>query len=301
MVPTDSKAKLVPALERGVRVLDLVARSRSQLSLSDIARELSIARSTAHTICHTLVELELLVRRNDQTFQMGPHVMRWSNAFTIQSDVAIEFATIWDQETELPGATITLSVLEDDEVIYIAARNSDICHTRVEFRAGMRLPAPFTATGKAFLSHMSDFDVRKLFADGLPPPRTPKSVRTIEALLRELSEVRKNGYSCDDEQVAEGVVCFGASVLDSRNRPIAGVAVSLPSESIPGVERESVISNVQRIATRLSHRMGADLTRRSSAIKDENQAGYAVPVTTDHTDPAMATKRVATCRRAVAR
>ncbi len=65
--------------------MDLVARSRHQLSLSDIARELNIARSTAHTICHTLVSLELLIRRNDQTFQMGPHVMRWSNAFTTQS------------------------------------------------------------------------------------------------------------------------------------------------------------------------------------------------------------------------
>lgn len=248
--------------------MDLVARSRSQLSLSDIARELNLARSTTHTICHTLVDLELLVRRNDQTFQMGPHVMRWSNAFTAQSDVAIEFATIWDEETELPGATITLSVLEGDEVIYIAARNSDACHGRVEFRAGMRLPAPFTATGKAFLSHMSDFDVRKLFVDRFPPPRTLKSVQDIEALLKELKDIRNNGYSRDDEQVAEGVVCFGASVLDAHNRPIAGVAVSLPSESVPAIEQERAISNVQRIATRLSHRMGADLSRRSNFIKD---------------------------------
>jgi DNA-binding IclR family transcriptional regulator len=262
----DSKAKLVPALERGIRILDLVARSKTQLSLSDLARELNIARSTAHTICHTLVSLELLIRRNDQTFQMGPHVMRWSNAFTTQSDVALEFATIWDHETELPGATITLSVLEGAEVVYIAARNSEACFSRIEFRAGMRLPVPFTATGKAFLSHMSDFEVRKLLADGLPAPRTPKSVQDIEVLLGELNDVRKNGYSCDDEQVAEGIVCFGASVLDSRNRPIAGVAVSLPAESVPGIERQHVISNVQRIATRLSHRMGADLTRMSGLL-----------------------------------
>ncbi|HTM76340.1 MAG TPA: IclR family transcriptional regulator C-terminal domain-containing protein, partial [Devosia sp.] len=58
----------------------------------------------------------------------------------------------------------------------------------------------------------------------------------------------------------EGIICFGASVLDSRNRPIAGVAVSLPTESMQEGERERVIANVQRIATRLSHRMGADLS-----------------------------------------
>ena len=261
MDQTDKRTKFVPALERGSRVLDLVARSKNALSLSDLSRELQIARSTVHTICHTLVGLELLIRRNDQTFQMGPHVMRWSNAFTTQSDVAAEFASIWDQETELPGATITLTVLEGCEVVYIAARNAEMSHSLMDFRAGMRLPAAFTATGKAFLSHMSEFEVRRLFAEGLPPPRTPRSVQDIEDLLRELQDVRRDGYSCDDEQVAEGMVCFGASVLDSRNRPIAGVAVSLPAEALARQDRDRVIANVQRISLRLSHRMGADIAR----------------------------------------
>jgi DNA-binding IclR family transcriptional regulator len=256
----DSKAKIVPALERGARILDVVARSRSPLGLSDLARELAIARSSVHTLCHTLVQLELLIRRNDQTFQLGPHLMRWSNAFMHQSDVGSEFASIWDQETELPGATITLTVLEGSEVVYIAARNSAVSHRLIDFRAGMRLPAAFTATGKAFLSHMTDFEVRKLYADGLPPGRTPKSVATVDELLDELREVRKSGISCDDQQVAEGIICFGASVLDSRNRPIAGVAVSLPTESLDASERDRVIANVQRIAGKLSHRMGADLS-----------------------------------------
>lgn len=261
MVDPGNKPKHVPALERGTRILDLVARSRAPMTLSDLARELKLARSSVHTLCHTLIGLELLVRRNDQTFQLGPHLMRWSNAFVIQSDVAMEFASIWDQETELPGATITLSVMEGQEVVYIAARNSSLSHSRIEFRAGMRLPAAFTATGKSFLSHMNDFEIRRLYADGLPPARTPHSVQDVERLIAELQDVRRSGYSCDDQQVAEGIVCFGASVLDSRNRPIAGVAVSLPTDALAHGERDRVIDNVQRIAMRLSHRMGADLSR----------------------------------------
>lgn len=255
------KAKHVPALERGARILDIVARSKTFLSLSDLSRELKIARSSVHTLCHTLVNLELLIRRNDQTFQLGPHLMRWSNAFTLQSDVATEFAFIWDQETELPGATITLTVLEGAEVVYIAARNSEVSNNRIDFRAGMRLPAAFTATGKAFLSHMSDFEVRRLYSEGLPAGRTPKSIQDLDELLVELQGIRTAGYSCDDEQVAEGIVCYGAAVLDSRNRPIAGVAVSLPNEAIDDAIRQKAIANVKRIATQLSHRMGADLHR----------------------------------------
>ncbi len=253
------KSILVPALERGTRILDFITKSRNYPSLTDLSRELDIAKSSVHTLCNTLIQLELLIRRPDQTFQLGPHVMRWSNAFTQQSDVATEFTTIWDQETQLPGATITLTVLEGAEVVYIAARNSDVSHSLIEFRAGMRLPAAFTATGKAFLSHLSDFEVRRLFANGLPEPRTPNSVRSMDKLLEELEMVRTNGYSCDNEQVVEGIVCYGASVLDSKNRPIAGVAVSLPAEKLSVDEKSKIIADVQRIAKKISHRMGADI------------------------------------------
>lgn len=260
MESVDNKTKLVPSVERAAKILDLLAKPRSSLSISEISREIGVAKSSVHTLCNTLVQLELLIRRPDQTFQLGPHVMRWSNAFVQQSDVATEFASIWDQETELPGATITLSVLRKDEVVYIAARNSAASSALIDFRAGMHLPAAFTATGKAFLSHMSDFEVRRVFGNGFPEPRTPNSVRSLEDLLHELHQVRQNGFSCDNEQIAEGVVCFGASVLDSGNRPIAGVAVSLPAEKLADSDKTRIISSVQRIAARLSHRMGADLT-----------------------------------------
>ncbi|MCC0013327.1 MAG: IclR family transcriptional regulator [Hoeflea sp.] len=258
-----SGSKLVPAVERATRILDYVARTKNYPGLSDLARELGIAKSSAHTLCRTLVELDLLIRRPDQTYQLGPHLMRWSNAFVQQSDVATEFASLWDKETGMPGATITLTVLDGGEVVYIAARNSEVSHSLIDFRAGMRLPAAFTATGKSFLSYLSDFEVKRLYSNGLPQPRTPHSVQSIDGLLKQLHEIRQRGYSIDNQEVAEGIICFGASVLDSRNMPIAGVAVSLLADEVSHTEREEIIANIRRIATRLSARMGADLDRAS--------------------------------------
>jgi DNA-binding IclR family transcriptional regulator len=255
----ETQIRMVPAVDRATRILDHVARARSGQTLSDLARDLSLPKSTAHMLCQTLVELNLLIRNADQTYRLGPHLMRWSNAFARQSDVAAEFASIWDKETELPGATITLTVLEGTEVVYIAARNSAVSHSLVDFRAGMRLPAAFTATGKAFLSHMNDFEVERMYSEGLPEPRTKHSVRSLDELLGELAAIRTQGFSVDNQQVAEGIVCFGASVLDSHNRPIAGVAVSLLAGEVAAESRKRVIDNVKRIASRLSLRMGADL------------------------------------------
>jgi IclR family transcriptional regulator, blcABC operon repressor len=205
-----------------------------------------------------LSRLNLLIRRSDQSFQLGSHLMRWANAFSERSDVAAEFASIWDEGTQFPGATITLSVLEGGEVVYIAARNSHYL-PNFEFRAGMRLPAPFTATGKAFLSYMSDFEVKALFGQGFPLPLTAHSPKNVSQLLKDLEACRKRGYSVDDEGVKEGMVCFGYPVLNSRNRPIAGVAVSLPKHDFEEQEVRKIMASVREIAKKISVRLGAEI------------------------------------------
>jgi len=253
-----SSAKLVPALVRGAQVLDVVATSKRGLNVTDIAKELGIAKSSAHGLCVTLTALNLLDRKLDQTYMLGPHIMRWSNRFTLESDVATEFAAIWDSSTNLPGATITLSVLEGTEVVYIAARNAELS-VEYDFRIGMRLPAVFTATGKSLLSHKSNIDLKNLIGDVLPQPLTDYGVRDIDTLLSELDEVRRNGYSIDNQQVKEGMVCYGASVVNSLNKPVAGVAVSLSVEAVSKVTEAVIIKNLRDISKKISFRLGAEL------------------------------------------
>ena len=228
MDQTDRRTKFVPALERGARILDLVARSKTAPGLSDLARELNIARSTVYTICQTMVGLELLIRRNDQTFQMGPHVMRWSNAFTTQSDVAAEFASIWDQETELPGATITLTVLDGAEVVYIAARNSEMGYSLIDFRAGMRLPAAFTATGKAFPTFMTKSVADILKSRPAPPSNTlalRQPTKNHSAAANPVTNIR-TPQSCAATSSISPITSAAATLLPASTTPSPRPSVS---------------------------------------------------------------------------
>ena len=144
--------------------------------------------------------------------------MRWAAAFSRRSDIAAEFARIWDEGTvRLQGATITLSVLEDNEVVYIGARNSENTPW-FDFRVGMRLPMAFTATGHAFMSRMADAEIRYRFRNGLPGTLTRHSPKTIDAVLDLVARTRTRGYALDAEYVSEGMVCFGALVLGADNR-----------------------------------------------------------------------------------
>jgi IclR family transcriptional regulator, blcABC operon repressor len=226
--------------------------------LNELARQLKLPKSTVHGLCTTLVDLHLLVRRNGSYFCIGPHVMRWASAFLGQTELTAEFAALWDNLRLLPDETITLSVLDGTEVVYIACRNSG-SPLGITFRIGMRLPAAFTATGKAILSTMSDRQVREIMSGPWPEPRTKHSVGKIEALLRELEECRQRGFSIDNEQTLEGMYCFGTPVRDSTDLAIAGIAVSLLASRVSESTVKLAAQGIKAMARELSLRLGANL------------------------------------------
>jgi DNA-binding IclR family transcriptional regulator len=239
------------------QVLDVFAQSSSPLSLAELVRQLDMPKSTAHTICNTLVHLRLLTRLEGGQMALGPHLMSWANAFVSRSEITQEFFAAWDEVSVLPQETITLSVLDGSSVVYIACRNGDR-PLGVTFRTGMRLPAPFTATGKAMLSTLSDDEIRQVLDGPWPEQLTAAGTRGLETLLEQIGEIRRRGYSIDRGEVRDGMHCFGAPVFDSSGKSaVAGVAVSLLSLETDPAMQEKAGHAIRTLANRLSERLGA--------------------------------------------
>lgn len=254
-----SEKPVAPAVARATAVLDLMARSGSPLSLADLARALQLPKSSLHGLCATLEQSNLITRLDGGQMTLGPHVMMWANAFLARLDITQEFFASWDDMRVLPEETITLSVRDGDEVVYIACRNGR--HPLgLTFHAGMRLPAVYAATGLAMLSTLPDSGVRRLFdaRGSWPAPLTDKGLRDTNALIAELQQVRQRGYSTDREAVRDGMYCYGAPVFDSRHpEAVAGVAVSIRSLEVnPALEAQAGQA-IRKLADRLSERLGA--------------------------------------------
>lgn len=246
----------VPAVTRASAILDLVAASISPVSMTDIAQRLGLARSSAHGLCHTLINLGLLERR-ERGFTLGGHVMAWANAFIDRSDMVGAFTRLWDQTPALREETVTLTILDGAEVVYVASRQGDDPFG-ISFRMGLRLPAAYTATGKAILSTLEDDAVRRLYEDGLPPALTDLSVATLDGLMAELTEIRARGFSIDNEQVRRGMYCFGAPIHDFSSRAaVGGFAVSVRAETLTPARLEALGTDVIRFARQLSRSLGS--------------------------------------------
>lgn len=254
--PAAGESKPVPALVRFTAIMDALSTDPRPRGVSELARELALPRSTVHGLLRTMADLRVLMRVNETDFVVGPHVLAWASAFSSQSSLTKAFTELADR-AGLPE-TINLSILVGSDVMYIACRQgSDPLGVR--FREGMRFPAAFTATGKAILSTLTDEEVVEIVQGGLPPGLTHKSIDTVDELRLELGETRERGYSIDDGQVRDAMICCGAPVFaaGSETRAVAGVAMAMLSGKATASDTSSLGVSVQAFADELSRRLGA--------------------------------------------
>jgi DNA-binding IclR family transcriptional regulator len=256
---TTKPRDLAPALTRGINILELIAASRRTWTLTEIATELGIAKSSVFGLCSTLVGAGLLERRSDGTYRLGLRLVDLANARLEDSDLPATFHAIWDSLNVFRQEAVILSVRDEADMVYIACRNSPL-PLGVTFRIGMRLPACCTATGKACLSTLTDDAVRAIYKKHAIVQLTDAGVASVDALLEQLAIVRKNGYSVDDGETREHMCSFGAPVFD-RDHPYAvgGVAISFLKANLDSATRARAAEVVKQFAAQLSRSLGAAL------------------------------------------
>jgi IclR family transcriptional regulator, acetate operon repressor len=85
-----------------------------------------------------------------------------------------------------------------------------------------------TATGKAWLSTLSDREVEFRIGRKLPAA-TGNTVRTLAALKRQLAAIRAQGYSVSDQENEEGIKAISVPIrTDPTQAPVGFVSITAP-------------------------------------------------------------------------
>lgn len=250
--------RLVPAVERAVRLLDTLAASRQPPTLAELARALDLPKSSVHGLLGTLVALGLARRNADGAFLLGAKPLEWADAYVNQSDILRAFAEHADRFAALKAETVMLAVLDGRDVMYLACRQGTRA-LAVNFRVGGRFPASCTSTGKAMLATLPDAQVRALLGSAPLSKLTRHSVGSVDELLAQLPTCRAEGHAIDDEETAEGMHCLGAPVFAAR-RPeaVAAVAVSAIKAAVTPSRRAELVAAIRDLAAAMSASLGGE-------------------------------------------
>ncbi|MEA2577947.1 MAG: IclR family transcriptional regulator, blcABC operon repressor [Chloroflexota bacterium] len=263
---------LAPAVTRAAVILDLLAENRGTAAgPSELARRLGLPKSSIANICAALADAGL-ARRVGTGFALGRKLAELGGAYLASVDQIQEF---YDASHELEAGsdeTIQLAVLDGIEMTYLA-RHDGRQPVRLTSQIGRRLPASVTATGKAALATLDRDEVVRRFEGVELPTLTRRSLPTVDALLADLDVVRQRGYSMDDEETVEGVVCFGVAIpgRDPGEGPFAASITLLKARAT--FDRVPVlIADLHHLAARLSDPLRGEWTGRAAAARRDDQS-----------------------------
>lgn len=218
-----------PALSSADNALRLVLllADAGRLRVTESARALGVAPSTAHRLLVTLCARGFALRADDHTYVPGPVFSRLELAgsprLRLRAAATVHLAELTRQVNE----TSHLVVREGRFVRFLECAESTAV-LRVGSRVGSLLPAHCASGGKALLAELDEDELDRLYADGLPPSPTAK-VNDLEALRAELARVRADGHARNHEESEVGVVALGASVHQSDGSPVGAISLAIPS------------------------------------------------------------------------
>ena len=242
-----------------VRVLDILehlARSDRELSLTEIATALKLPKSSTYLLLQTLASRGYLEASSSSgPFQLGLQVMELAGAYTRKAGLLQKFPAVARAMVAACEETVQLAVLSGVEVVYLG-KEDGTKPVRLVSDIGKRLPAHATALGKVLLAALSDAELEARFAKAPLVQMTPKTITSLDSLKKELAIVRANRYAIDDEEVVEGLCCFAAPVYDSSGKVAAAISVAVPKNRVCDRDFEYYVALIQHAANELSRRIG---------------------------------------------
>ncbi|MET3287829.1 IclR family transcriptional regulator [Brevibacillus fluminis] len=219
----DEQKSTVRAVERALDIM-LCFTDATELSLSEIAKRISLHKSTVHRLLASL-ESKGFVLRDSQTdkYRLGFRVWELSANLTHSDDPATILLSEMERLREVLGETISLYVRDGLERIRIQAVQSNQAIRRVA-PIGARMPLAVGASSKVLVA----FDERTVLESVLADPNWPENVNR-QGYQEQLAEILQLGYAMSVEERELGAAAISAPIFNRNGKLVAAVAVSGPS------------------------------------------------------------------------
>lgn len=236
---------MVPALERGLRLLQEFGRDNHQLGAPELARRLQLPRATVFRMLNTLESMGFLQRVNGNDYRLGLAVLRLGFEFLSSLDLTELGQPIIEQlcfEIELP---CNIVVRDGRSIVYVAKVKPPTPLTS-SVRVGTRLPAHATLLGRVLLADLSLPELRVLYPEEQLEVFSNRTPSTVMDLFNLVQADRERGYVYGAGYYENSISTIAAPVRDHTGMVVAALGATLASQ---GVESETLPELVDKVCT----------------------------------------------------
>ncbi|WP_323173323.1 IclR family transcriptional regulator [Natrialba sp. PRR66] len=210
--------------------------------VTEIASELGFAKSTVHRHLATLEELEYVVKEDGEYrisfrfLKLGERTRKRTETYQMARDKVDKIADQTDERAQFV-------IEEHGKAVYVfGATGEHAVHTNSEI--GKYRPLQSMAAGKAILAFLPEARVEEIIDRHGLPALTENTITDEDELYAELEEIRKRGYSINNQETIPGLRAIGVPIECPDGGVFGAFSVSGPTHRVRGERLEELIPNI---------------------------------------------------------
>jgi len=206
-----------------------------ELGVSDVARRLGVAKSTAHRLLQTLLSRGFIEQDHvSGTYRLGIHLYDLGQLAQARNEVRHVAMPTLRHIARATGHTVNFAVPDGADVVFVE-RLENVAGVHILGHVGRRWPSHCTSTGKVIAAFNPEAYHARVEAGF--PPRVSRTVRTEADWQRAIAQARKDGYAVSTSESVDGASSVAVPIL-MRRVAVAAVSVFGPTEEIaPNIDR----------------------------------------------------------------
>jgi DNA-binding IclR family transcriptional regulator len=222
---TSQAAYAAPIVTKATKILRLIIKSTNNLGLSEIASQLSLAKSTTHGILTALESAGWVLRDPiSRAYTCGYAMKDLSEAAVVRVPLATTARPFLEDLSAKLGEDIFLGVVAGKNIL-ILDQIETTKELKVTARPGTRLSLFAGAAGKIFLAYLDEKKLDEILQTTPLPRFTPASITDPREYKRDLERVRAAGIAVDLGEYISNCRAVAAPIFygkKNRRRVVAG-------------------------------------------------------------------------------
>lgn len=243
---------IVPALERGLRLLGEFSRDSRTLDAPELARRLDLPRSTVFRLLNTLESMGFLERiGSGNDYRLGLAVLRLGFEYLSSLELTELGQPVIARLCDAIRYPCNIVVRDGRSIVYVAKVTPPTPLTS-SVRVGTRLPAHATVLGRILLEDLTLPELRALYPEEHLEVFSGSTPKTVLDLFNMVEVDRQRGYVLGEGFYEASISTIAAPVRDSSSRIIAALGATIPSGHIDESRLEELVQRVRASADELS-------------------------------------------------
>jgi len=228
-----------PMVERAFRLLDLLSVTEEGLTLSDLARALTMSKGSIHGLLKTLESSGAIEQVEDRRFVLGPHMYDLAQSYIQRAGLRRFALPAMRRLASSTGETVCLGRIEQKgvRIIECIVDEEEVGGLHIAARRGMRIPLLVSSTGACVLASWPRAERESYLRTHPLPHFTERSMTDPQQFLARVDEVMQRGVSIEREEYLDGVNAVATSIYGMGNTLVAllwivGFASRLKNEAL---------------------------------------------------------------------